>query len=543
MSIRPSYKEAIQYLYDIEKYGMDLGLKRVKALLKSLDNPQDKFPIIHVAGTNGKGSTSAMIASILVEAGYKAGLYTSPHLVRFNERIRINHREISDKKVAELVERIRCRSQESEVRSQQNSKLSSPTFFEFTTAMAFLYFAEEKVDIAVMEVGLGGRLDATNVGKPLVSVITNIAKDHQAILGSRIKDIAFEKAGIIKKGGILISGETKPAALKVLISECKRKKAVFYRLDRDFSVGEKKRRNGETEKRRNLLPDSPIPRFPDSFMSHSSPFTFTGRRWFYQDLAVNLLGRHQYLNAASALAALEVLEERGFYLTESCIRKGLRNVLWPGRIEIVSKRPLVVLDCAHNPAGAKVLKDALTTILFEARKMMGRKLFKETKKRRNRETTLRFPDSPTPRLFLVLGIMADKDIKGIVSKLVPLASMIILTRPKTERVASLETLYREIRPYLQRRGEAEKRRNGEKYSPTPRLPDSPIHSRNVMLIEDAADACKTAISMANADDIICISGSIFTVGEAREAFRQLQIGNCKLQNVKLENVKLEKGKP
>src|SRR3989338_2714644 len=140
MSIRPSYKEAIQYLYDIEKYGMNLGLKRVEALLKSLDNPQDKFPIIHVGGTNGKGSTSAMIVSILVEAGYKAGLYTSPHLVRFNERIRINDREISDKKVAELVERIRCRSQGSEVRSQQNSKLSGSTFFEFTTAMGFLYF-------------------------------------------------------------------------------------------------------------------------------------------------------------------------------------------------------------------------------------------------------------------------------------------------------------------------------------------------------------------------------------------------------------------
>ena len=197
MSIRPSYKEAIQYLYDIEKYGMDLGLKRVEALLKSLDNPQDKCPIIHVAGTNGKGSTSAMIASILVEAGYKAGLYTSPHLMRFNERIRINHREISDKKVAELVERIkeRVKGQGSGVRGRKKHAPCpvplAPTFFEFTTAMAFLYFAEEKVDIAVMEVGLGGRLDATNVSKPLVSIITNIAKDHQALLGNRIKDIAF----------------------------------------------------------------------------------------------------------------------------------------------------------------------------------------------------------------------------------------------------------------------------------------------------------------------------------------------------------------
>lgn len=503
---------------------MDLGLKRVNALLKSLDNPQDKFPIIHVGGTNGKGSTSAMIASILVEAGYKTGLYTSPHLMRFNERIRINRREISDKKTAELVERIRERVQGfkgSRVRGQKKSATYpqpsvfslQPTFFEFTTAMAFLYFAEEKVDIAVMEVGLGGRLDATNVAKPLVSVITNIAKDHQAILGNRIKDIAFEKAGITKKGGVLISGETKPAALKVLTAECKKKKAMFYRLDRDFFIDKGQESEVKT-------------------------FTFQGRRWFYQDLTVNLLGRHQYLNAASALAALEVLEEKGFYLTESCIRKGLRNVLWPGRIEIASKRPLVILDCAHNPAGAKVLREALLDLRFaiDDLRMKNKNNNSKIEKRKS-------------KVILVLGIMTDKDIKGIVSKLVPLASMIILTRPKTERAASLETLYREIRPYLLRRGEWEKRRNGEKkkesekrrwgetgkkkemgkhfsdsqilpfsdslLKKTTRLSDSPIYSSNVMLIEDVADACRTAISMANADDIICISGSVFTVGEAK----------------------------
>ena len=481
---------------------MNLGLKRVEALLKSLDNPQDKFPIIHVAGTNGKGSTSAMIASILVEAGYKAGLYTSPHLMRFNERIRINHREISDKKVAELVERIkeRVKGQGSGVSGRKKHAPCpvplAPTFFEFTTAMAFLYFAEEKVDIAVMEVGLGGRLDATNVSKPLVSIITNIAKDHQALLGNRIKDIAFEKAGIIKKGSVLISGETKPAALKVLTAECKKRGAVFYRLNRDFYVDEKKRRIGEAEKQ---LPDFPIPRFPDSLMSYTSPFAFTGRRWFYQDLTINLLGRHQYLNAASALAALEVLEERGFYLTEFCIRKGLRNVSWPGRIEIVSKRPLVILDCAHNPAGAKVLKNALLDLRFAIDDLR--------MKNKNNNSKI---ENRKSKMILVLGIMADKDIKGIVSKLAPLAHTVILTRPKTERASSLEILYKTIKPYTSK----------------------------VELVEDVADACRTAISMANADDMICISGSVFTVGEAREAFRQLQIGNCKVQNVKLE-----KGKP
>src|SRR3990170_1923858 len=482
MSIRPSYKETIQYLYDIEKYGMNLGLKRVEALLKSLDNPQDKFPIIHVAGTNGKGSTSAMIASILVEAGYKAGLYTSPHLMRFNERIRINHREISDKKVAELVERIkeRVKGQGSGVRGRKKHAPCpvplAPTFFEFTTAMAFLYFAEEKVDIAVMEVGLGGRLDATNVGKPLVSVITNIAKDHQAILGNRIKDIAFEKAGIIKKGGVLISGETKSAALKVLTAECKKRGAVFYRLNRDFYVDEKKRRIGEAEKQ---LPDFPIPRFPDSLMSYTSPFAFTGRRWFYQDLTINLLGRHQYLNAASALAALEVLEERGFYLTEFCIRKGLRNVSWPGRIEIVSKRPLVILDCAHNPAGAKVLKNALLDLRFAIDDLR--------MKNKNNNSKI---ENRKSKVILVLGIMADKDIKGILSRLAPLADMIILTRPKLERAASVDMLYKKVAPYADR----------------------------IELLENVHDACSLALSLADAGDMLCITGSVFTVGEARDFF-------------------------
>ena len=280
---------------------------------------------------------------------------------------------------------------------------------------------------------------------------------------------------------------------------------MFYRLNKDFYI----------EEGIGIRKSSPLP-------------VFKGRRWYYKNLKINLLGRHQYLNAASALAALEVLEEtcprmflsgKGFCIPESAVRKGLRNVLWPGRIEIVSKRPLVVLDCAHNPAGAEVLKDALLDLRFA--------IYDLRMKNKNNNSKI---ENRKSKVILVLGIMVDKDIKGIVSKLAPLASMVILTRPKTERASSLETLYREIRPYLQRRGKAEKQRNGEKCSP--------IHSKNVMLIEDVADACRTAISMANADDMICISGSVFTVGEAREAFRQLQIKNCKVPNVKLK-----KGKP
>ena len=468
MPARPSYKKAIQYLYSLEKYGIRLGLKRIKTFLKSLGNPQDRLNLIHVAGTNGKGSTCALIESVLIRAGYKVGLYTSPHLVRFNERIRINGKEITDKKVAELVERIKYRSQKSEVRSQQNSKLSSPTFFEFTTAMAFLYFAEKKVDIAVMEVGLGGRLDATNVGSPIVSIITNIERDHEAILGSRITDIAFEKAGIIKRDGILISAEEKSAALKVLASECRRKRAAFYRLNKDFLIDDSQKSGGIT-------------------------FSFKGRRRVFKDLKTNLLGRHQLLNCACALEALEVLEEDGYDIKESAVRKGLKNIVWPGRLEIVSKRPLIVLDCAHNPAGAAVLKHAL-----------------------QREFNYK-------RLFLILGIMADKDIKGIISTLAPIADTVILTRPKTERAASLEMLYKEIMDLRITNYELRMKNSNRKLK--------------IMLIEDVQEACRTAISMSKAGDMVCITGSIFTVGEARETLRQMQIANCKGQNVKLKKGK------
>ncbi len=489
MPARPSYKKAIQYLYSLEKYGIRLGLKRIKTFLKSLGNPQDRLNLIHVAGTNGKGSTCALIESVLIRAGYKVGLYTSPHLVRFNERIRINGREITDKKVAELVKRIKQRSGETEKwrngeTTKQNPRFpDSPiprlpcalTFFEFTTAMAFLYFAEEKVDIAVIEVGLGGRLDATNVGSPIVSIITNIEKDHEAILGSRITDIAFEKAGIIKRDGILISAEEKSAALKVLASECRRKRAAFYRLNKDFLIDDSQKSGGIT-------------------------FSFKGRRRVFKDLKTNLLGRHQLFNCACALEALEVLEEDGYDIKESAVRKGLKNIVWPGRLEIVSKRPLIVLDCAHNPAGAAVLKHAL-----------------------QREFNYK-------RLFLILGIMADKDIKGIISTLAPIADTVILTRPKTERAASLEMLYKEIMDLRVMNYELRMKDSNRK---------SKILNRKlkIMLIEDVQEACRTAISMSKAGDMLCITGSIFTVGEAREALRQMQIANYRVQNVKLKKGK------
>lgn len=463
MPIKNPYNYAFKYLYSLEKYGIRLGFERIKTLLKYLGNPQDKLNIIHVAGTNGKGSTAAITASILIKAGYKVGLYTSPHLVRFNERIRIDGKEIPDKNIAELVERVRNASLQ--VGAYGYTPLQ-PTFFEFTTAMAFLYFAEEKVDFAVMEVGLGGRLDATNVGRPLVSIITNIAKDHEAVLGNRIKDIAFEKGGIIKRDGILISAETKQAALGILRNECRKKRAVLYRLNKDFFIEN---------------PLVPILKWEDNQSSTLKKkgemgFAFKGRRWFYQGLTLNLLGRHQYLNAACALAALEILEEKGFSISESAVRKGLHGVSWKGRLECISKKPLIILDCAHNPAGAAVLRDALLDLRM---------------KNKNNKS----------KIILVLGVMADKDIKGILSILVPIADMAILTRPQIERAASLDLLYKHVPAYI-------------------KLEKAGRYKDRVRLIEGVKDACLYAMAEAAADDMICIAGSVFTAGEAKKALQQ-----------------------
>ena len=287
------YKEVLKKLYDLEKFGLDLKLDRVIELLEKLGNPQKDLKVIHVTGTNGKGSTSAMISSILVSAGYKVGMYTSPHLVRFRERFMINSREISKEDVISLYDRV------DKVRTDQ-------TFFEVITAMAFLYFSEQKVDYLTLEVGLGGRLDATNVVDSLVSVITNISLEHTKHLGETIEKIAFEKAGIIKENGIVVTG-CEGKALEVIKKVCEERRSKL------IVVGEK--------------------------VEHE----------------VGLLGEFQKYNAAVAVKAVGVLKEKGVKVSEKDIVSGLASVKWRGRMEFVGKNVLV--DCAHNPSGMKVFKE------------------------------------------------------------------------------------------------------------------------------------------------------------------------------------------
>lgn len=358
------------YLAGLNVDNMRFGLQAITALLSNLGNPQKSYKTILIAGTNGKGSTAAMTASCLRSAGYRVGLYTSPHLVDVRERMVVNGKKISLKDFSLLIDFIK------------NKKEQPVTYFEFLTAMAFLYFQNRKVDIAVLEVGLGGRLDATNVCKPLVSVITNIALEHTDYLGSTLELIAREKAGIIKQSGVCVTAVTQKKVRDVLKEMCLRRKSKLYCLGHELKV--KKQKNGY--------------------------FAYDGFNHHLKNLTIPLKGDHQLPNAAMALAAVECCEKHGFSVDESAMYEGLSNTHWEARLEVMHEEPLFLLDGAHNPAGMDVLC---------------RSLKKEFSHR---------------RIILVFGALADKNYPKMLQKIIPLASSIILTRLKTGRSASADDM-------------------------------------------------------------------------------------------------------
>ncbi|GAB4423416.1 MAG: folylpolyglutamate synthase/dihydrofolate synthase family protein [Thermodesulfovibrionales bacterium] len=408
------YSNAIDYLYGLQKYGIKFGLDNTIRLLALLGNPQDSFKSIHIAGTNGKGSTSAMIASILRAAGLKVGLFTSPHLVSFTERIRVDGVEITEKEVVELTKEIRdvvFRSQKLEVRSQniehdtRHSSLVtryplSPTFFEFVTAMAFLYFKRRGVGWAVVETGMGGRLDATNVITPAVSVITNISYDHREFLGETLKEIAMEKAGIIKKKVPVVSARQEDEAEEVICRTARERSSHLFIYEKDF---------------RGTLRSSGIDGITFDYIDDSC---------IIKDLHIPLAGEHQLSNACLAIKAslitlkssseLQVTSNKSSLVTavknSSLIREGLAITKWPGRLELIRNAKAMVdvlIDGAHNPSASEVLAQALRKFYIPS--------YRE--------------------IILILGIMADKDIEGIMRPLLPLASRVIMTAPGYERAA------------------------------------------------------------------------------------------------------------
>ena len=338
-----TYSATVQFLYGLQQHGIKLGLETVRALLTRMGEPHRCYPVLHIGGTNGKGSTAAMTAAILQAAGYRVGLYTSPHLIDFRERIRINGAMIPEDTVSRLVETLRSAA----------APDLAPTFFEFTTALAFQYFADCQVDVAVLEVGLGGRFDATNVVEPLACAITTIGLDHEAYLGSTLEAIAFEKAGIVKPAVPVVLGRIESSTRRVIEQRASEVAAPLYCLGREFQC------------------DGPS----------TADCRYVGRSSHYDHLSCPLQGRFQLDNIACSLALIELARERGLGVSEPAVRSGLQHVAWEGRLEIVAESPTIMVDGAHNPAAAAVLAEYLADW------------------RRGR---------PGARISLIVGMMRDK---------------------------------------------------------------------------------------------------------------------------------------
>ncbi len=417
-----SYEELISWLYSLQKYGIKFGLSKTTNLLKAFGNPHHNQRYIHIAGTNGKGSVGAILESILMQAGLKVGFYTSPHLVSFAERFRISRELITKDQAASLIREIY------EVTSQEEP----PTFFELTTAMTLIYFFRKDVDISIIEAGMGGRLDATNVIDPMVSIITNIGLDHQHFLGDTIIDIAKEKGGIIKKEIDLVTAVDQPPVIKLFEFLCKKKGAPFWRV-------------GKHARYRRLS---------------SGLLGYYGLHKRFRNLEPGLKGRFQHRNAAVALLAVEILKRKGITISDEAIELGLADPLWPGRLEEVASRPTIILDGAHNPSAMRSLAQTIGN------------------------------DFHFEKLILVLGIMEDKDISNILTKILPLAHKVIYTRPTYYRAANPQYLMDVAKKFGK---------------------DGEVHFPVSKAIDRARD-------LADKKDLILITGSLFTVGEAKSYF-------------------------
>jgi len=420
-----NFNEALSWLYGFQKFGMRLGLERIWHLMSKLGNPHRDIEIIHVAGTNGKGSVCKLIGSILQEGGYSVGVYLSPHLQRFSERMTINNKEILEEEVASLITIIKP------IVDEMIKEENTPTFFEIVTAMAFQYFHDKNVDFAVIEVGLGGRYDATNIVDPLITVITNVSLEHEHVLGRKIKDIAGEKAGIIKKDVPVITAATRNA-LAVIEKKAEDNNASLEIVDSKRW----ERMHGSMTGQEFLI--------KGSLTEHH--------------VNTPLLGRHQGENITLAIATIEQLQMNGMYLTDEAIINGIAKTVNPGRMEIVGTEPMILLDGAHNVAGMKSLKKTLDE------------------------------DFVYERLILILGILSDKNIQEILDIITPIADEIIVTKSHNERACSPSKL-KEM-----------------------------ISKKEVVVKDEISDALNHAKKVAKKQDLICITGSLFTVGEAKDYF-------------------------
>ena len=416
------YQEALAYIDGVAWFGSRPGLSRVTELLHALGDPQDRLKFVHIAGTNGKGSCAAMLSSVLKAAGYKTGLFTSPYLYRFNERMQINGREIGDEVLADIVTRV----------SVPAEKMADhPTEFELMTAAAMLWYAEEGCDVVVLETGLGGRLDATNViSRPEVSVIMNIGLDHTEILGDTLEQIAAEKAGIIKSGCPCVLYQQSESVTQVIRDRCAEQGAALEIAD--FSA---------------------IKTEFDSL--EGQVFTYKGEAY-----AIPLLGAHQLKNAAVVLEAVELLRRRGWKLPQEDVEHGLYAVSWPARFELVSEAPYFVVDGGHNPQCAQTVAENLKNYF------------------------------PGCRRVLLMGVLADKDYKGLAEILAPEADAFVCVTPNSGRALPAEALAEELGRF----------------------------GKPVTACGSIREGVSAAADAAGTDGMVCAVGSLYMAGEIRACF-------------------------
>ncbi|MGA6926198.1 MAG: folylpolyglutamate synthase/dihydrofolate synthase family protein, partial [Desulfosarcina sp.] len=423
-----AYTQCLDSMYRMRRFGIVLGLSTITEILDGLGNPHHTFSAVHIAGTNGKGSIASTLATILQTAGYRIGLYTSPHLIRFNERISINGQPIPDHDVVESWKAVNA--------VHQGDR--EPTFFEFSTAMAFHEFGRRNVDFAVVETGMGGRMDATNVISPMLSIITNISLEHRAYLGNTIAEITREKAGIIKPGIPVVTGVNQKTARAVIQQIASSQSAPLFVKGRDF----RSRRTGQ------------------------DCFSYLGIDHHWTRMRTGLMGGHQVDNACLTLAACEILMRRQSRLAKDHIQSGLAHSRWPGRLEVVSQNPYVILDGAHNLMAARRLGRFLQDALA------GR------------------------RITMVAGILDDKPYEAILKDLVTPCARLIVTRAGIDRSLPPETLEAAARPLIS----------------------------DIRIIPDVGDAVRHAIATSRPEDAVCVAGSLYVVGEAKAALENSGAG-------------------
>lgn len=420
-------------MFQLTRFGIKPGLEIIEHLVDGLDSPHKNYSIIHVAGTNGKGSVCAYLTSILQQSGFRVGTYTSPHLVKFNERICINNTPISDQEVVSLYEAV-CLA---------DTGKRKATFFEITTAMALYHFSQKKADWVILETGMGGRLDATNVVQPEVSIITNISVEHSQYLGNSIQDIAGEKAGIIKPNTPVVTAVSQDTAMENIQEAAKRNGVPLYQYQRDFSY-----------------------KSSENNLENTKVMNYMGISQHFENIQIPMEGEHQKENLCLALAALELISQKykaidsRYDFSQEFINKALSHTKWPGRLEILCEKPLVILDGAHN---------------LHAAYMLARYLEQTLKGR---------------LLTLVMGILEDKPYEQMLGYLLPLASKLILTRPKINRSLDTKTLRQAARKYF---------------------------TGSLQEIDDVASAATHAVETANENEVVCIAGSLYVAGEVKVA--------------------------